>query len=208
VCFCPHANAGLSADSFISLTSLPDYIYRKVILDGTWDNAHSMLIGPRVRDGKTGVHLITPLMRQDGSTVLVDRGFISQEHGQAALAKHVTGPVKVVGMVRTSQSRNAFTPDNHPEQGVWYWVDIDAMVQQAGGDAANVQPVFIEQIFGLFEFHYCMPLSPLTSRTDGHSGQASAMVARAEPVGRAPNVELSNSHLSYAVTWRVVSFAM
>lgn len=51
-------------------------------------------------------------------------------------------------MIRTSQNRNVFTPDNKPEKGEWYWVDVDALALQAGGEAANVQPVFVEAIFG------------------------------------------------------------
>ncbi len=51
-------------------------------------------------------------------------------------------------MLRTSQPRNYFTPDNHPEKGEWFWVDVDAIAQYAGGEAANVQPVYVEEIFG------------------------------------------------------------
>ena len=52
-------------------------------------------------------------------------------------------------MLRTSQSRNSFTPDNHPDEGVWYWTDVDAMANYAG-ERVDVQPVFVEQFFGEF----------------------------------------------------------
>lgn len=109
-----------------------------------------MLVGPRVRDGTHGLHLITPLVRTDGSTVLVDRGFVTKDMGPTSMSLPVTGKVRVAGMVRLSQSRNAFTPDNNPEKGEWYWTDVDTMVEYAGGEKANVQPVFIEAIFGLW----------------------------------------------------------
>jgi surfeit locus 1 family protein len=131
-----------------SLDILPEFVYRKVVLSGTWDHAHSMLIGPRVREGTHGLHLITPLIRKDGTTVLVDRGFVKKDMGEVAKSIPVEGNVEVVGMIRTSQSRNAFTPDNDPQKGIWYWADVDTMVQYAGGESANVQPVFIEAIFG------------------------------------------------------------
>jgi surfeit locus 1 family protein len=51
-------------------------------------------------------------------------------------------------MLRASQPRNSFTPDNLPDQGIWYWTDVAAMAQYAGGEHAGVQPVFVEQIFG------------------------------------------------------------
>jgi len=129
---------------------IPEFAYRKVILRGKWDHARSILLAPRVREGVHGVHVITPLVRDNGSTVLVDRGFVSKDQVSRSLHQQENGEVEVLGMLRTSQSRNTFTPDNHPEDGIWYWADIDAMAEYAGGEQAEVQPVFVEQIFGRF----------------------------------------------------------
>lgn len=107
-----------------------------------------MLIGPRVREGSHGYHVITPLMRSDGSTVLIDRGFISKDKVDKAGHLLETGEVQIFGMLRTAQAKNSFTPNNLPDEGVWYWTDVDAMAEYAGGEAARVQPVFVEQIFG------------------------------------------------------------
>lgn len=118
------------------------------------DHTRSILVGPRVRDGQSGYHIITPLVRADGSTVLVDRGFVTRDQSQnALLAGGDKGEVQVLGLLRTSQARNTFTPDNHPEKGEWYWVDVDAMAEHVGGDKAGVQPVFVEAIFG--NVHEC-----------------------------------------------------
>lgn len=121
-----------------------------------------MLLVPRVREGVHGAHLVTPLIRENGSTVLVDRGFVSKEYAFDSSYQKEEGEVEVLGMLRTSQPRNSFTPDNHPEEGVWYWTDVDAMAQYAGGEQAGVQPVFVEQIFGAL--YLFMPLGkPLIS---------------------------------------------
>jgi surfeit locus 1 family protein len=111
-----------------------------------------MLLGPRVLDGTNGFHLITPLVRANGSAVLVDRGFIS-EHA-AAKRKYPTPDeiVEVHGMLRESQARNNFTPDNNPTKGEWYWTDVAAMADYAGGESSNVQPVLVEEIFGEYFF--------------------------------------------------------
>jgi surfeit locus 1 family protein len=106
-----------------------------------------MLLGPRVRDGLQGYHVVTPLVRSDGSTVLVNRGFVTKDAIEKGMPQE-TGEVEIFGMIRTSQARNTFTPDNHPDKGQWYWTDITAMSEFAGGDRAGVQPVLIEQIFG------------------------------------------------------------
>ncbi|KAJ8457559.1 hypothetical protein ONZ51_g11458 [Trametes cubensis] len=134
----------------VNLAALPDFAFRKVMLKGRWDNAHAILLGPRVRDGTIGYHLIVPLVRSDGSTVLVDRGFVTKELAQTArrVQDKEQTEVEILGMLRTAQVRNAFTPDNHPEKGEWYWADVDAMAAFAGGEAAGVQPVFIEEVFG------------------------------------------------------------
>jgi surfeit locus 1 family protein len=137
-----------------SLSVIPDFIFRKVLVRGKWDHEHSMLLGPRVRDGLQGYHVVTPLVRLDGSTVLVDRGFVSKDAIGKCGLQQKNGEVEVLGMLRMSQSRNAFTPDNHPERSEWYWADVTAMSEFAGGERAGVQPVFIEEIFGEFNNSY------------------------------------------------------
>ena len=119
-------------------------------MKGRWDHAHTTLIGPRVHDGTKGFHVITPFVRTDGSTVLVDRGFVSDDFANVNYwwnQKITTDEVELLGMLRLSQKRNRFTPDNNPARDEWYWVDIDALVENAGGEAAGVQPVYIESIF-------------------------------------------------------------
>lgn len=107
-----------------------------------------MIFAPRVREGVHGVHVVTPLVRENGSTVLVDRGFVSKERLDSGAYLQDDGEVEIIGMLRTSQKRNRFTPDNKPENGTWYWTDVEAMAEYAGGEKAGVQPVFVEQIFG------------------------------------------------------------
>ncbi|PPQ67149.1 hypothetical protein CVT25_005750 [Psilocybe cyanescens] len=160
---------------------------KRVTTKGKWDHAHTMLLSPRVREGVHGVHVITPLVRENGSTVIVDRGFVSKESLASADLKAETEEVEILGMLRTSQPRNSFTPDNDPEQGNWYWTDVERMAEFAGGEAGNVQPVFVEQIF------------------EGHAGEANTRLGKGIPIGRAPSIDLRNSHLSYVITWFALS---
>ena len=131
-----------------SLNAVPEFTYRKVVMRGRWDHKHAIVLGPRVYDGQNGFHLVEPLIRSDGSTILVDRGFISKEQAAAIHTLADDGEVEVLGMLRTGQVRNRFTPDNHPEKGEWYWVDVNAFAEHAGGAEAGVQPVYVEEIFG------------------------------------------------------------
>ncbi|KAL0951508.1 hypothetical protein HGRIS_008193 [Hohenbuehelia grisea] len=177
----------LSLPKRINLSVIPDFVFRKVRLRGYWDHAHTMFLSARVREGAHGVHVVTPLVRHDGSTVLVDRGFVSNENFDKTILNSETDEVEILGMLRTSQPRNTFTPNNNPEEGTWYWNDVDAMAEYSGGEAAGVQPVFIEEIF------------------EGHAGEAASRVAKGMPVGRPPTVDLRNAHLSYVITWYMLS---
>jgi surfeit locus 1 family protein len=177
----------MSLPKRINLSVIPEFIFRKVLIKGRWDYPRSMLLGPRVRDGVTGFHVVTPLIRTDGSTILVDRGFISKDFGAPHFDQEEDGEVEVLGMLRTSQTRNNFTPDNDPEAGAWYWADVNAMTEHVGGERAGVQPVFLEEIF------------------DGHAGDAASRLSKGVPIGRAPTVDLRNAHLSYVITWYSLS---
>jgi len=177
----------LHLPSNINLLVIPEFVFRKVLIKGRYDHAHTMLLSPRVREGVHGVHVVTPLIRDNGTTVLVDRGFVSNDFVSSINSEAENGEVEVLGMLRISQARNTFTPDNNPEKGEWYWTDVEKMAETAGGKAANVQPVFIEQIF------------------EGHAGEANIKLSKGIPVGRAPTVDLRNAHLSYVITWYSLS---
>ncbi len=49
---------------------------RKVVVTGTYDMAHQILLSARSHDGDTGVDVVTPLVMPDGRAVLVDRGWM------------------------------------------------------------------------------------------------------------------------------------
>ncbi|KAH8119874.1 SURF1-domain-containing protein [Phellopilus nigrolimitatus] len=175
---------------FVNVDALSEFTFRKVLVSGRWDHAHTILIGPRVRDGTKGVNVITPLIRTDGSTILVDRGFVPDDFKDAQRWRDLTQSsetVEILGMLRMSQTRNNFTPDNQPAKGEWYWVDVDALAENAGGKNAGVQPVYVEAIF------------------EGHSGDAHLRMSKGIPVGRAPTVEVRNQHTSYVFTWYSLS---
>ena len=150
-------------------------------------------------DGKNGFHLITPLVRTDGSTVLVDRGFISEPISAKRKSSTPEGEVEIHGMLRESQARNSFTPDNNPEKGEWYWADIAAMANSAGGESSNVQPVLIEEIFG--KYFDSSRTGRFQLYTEGHAGEVAMRLQNGVPIGKVPIVDIRNAHASYVATW-------
>jgi len=176
-------------------------------MSGKWDYDHTIIVGPRTRDGTAGYHVITPLVRSNGTTVLVDRGFVSKDAMEKfSKATSTDEEVFVQGMLRVSQVRNSFTPDNHPEKSEWYWIDIDAMAEHVGGEKSNVQPVLVEEIFGTRSLDKRSFVTD--SRVEGHAGEAAARLKEGIPVGKSPVVEMRNSHMSYVVTWQVHAFSL
>lgn len=49
--------------------------YQSVIANGSYDAAHQFLLDNMSESGHAGVHVLTPLVLNDGSAILVDRGW-------------------------------------------------------------------------------------------------------------------------------------
>lgn len=144
-----------------------------------------MLIGPRLHDGTDGYLVITPLERQfegyDGnSTILVCRGWISKDKAaQSSRPEGLPqGEVTVQGLLREPWKKNMFTPDNHPEQGKFYFPDVEQMAEFSGS-----QPVWIEET-----------MKP--DLVESYDREAKGI-----PIGRAAEVNLRNNHTQYIFTW-------
>lgn len=124
--------------------AVPEFDYRRVYATGYFRHDKEMLIGPRIHDGNDGFLVITPLERGKGaSTVLVNRGWISKEkqyQQDRAPSSLPTGEVTVAGLLRSPWKRNFFTPVNKPEDGKFYFPDVEQMARASGSD-----PVWIEE---------------------------------------------------------------
>jgi cytochrome oxidase assembly protein ShyY1 len=91
-----------------------DRAWTKVTVTGRYDPAHEIQVRGRTVNGDVGFEIVTPLIRNDGSAVLIDRGWLPQG-GDALAAPQVppapTGQVTVVGQIHLSESRP--TPVQH-----------------------------------------------------------------------------------------------
>jgi surfeit locus 1 family protein len=129
-----------------------------------------------LQDAVSGYRIITACRLDGGAygSILVDRGFISED--DAARLKPGAGRTldgAVVGVLRHDAERNPFTPQNQPNQGLWYWRDIPAIAASLG--APKPAPVFL------------MLESPAPK----------GIGPRPAPVP----TNIPNNHLGYAVTW-------
>lgn len=154
--------------------------YRRVLVHGVFDHGNEMLVGPRSYEGEPGVMVVTPLVREDGSRVLVNRGWVKRElrdkkdRPQSQLAE----PVTLVAFVRKSPGKNRFTPEPAPSRNQWFSVDVEKMAQHSGS-----QEVLLEII---------QPESPTAILYNSKQGI---------PLGAPSQVDIRNSHLQYLITW-------
>lgn len=122
-----------------------------------------------------GFYVLTPLKRDDGTTILINRGFIPTElkRPEDRAAGQVKGETTVTGMLRASEARGLFVPESDPKRDAWFTRDIAGIA--AARDLTNVAPYLIE-----------------ADATPNPGGW---------PRGGQLRVDLPNNHLQYAFTW-------
>lgn len=128
-----------------------------------------------------GHWLLTPLRRDDGSVLLVNRGFVLPEASPGALLPPA-GPVRVHGLLRLSEPGGGFLRRNVPGEGRWYSRDVAAIASARA--LLPAAPYFIDAAVD----------------SDG-----SASVAAAGPVGGLTVIAFRNHHVQYALTWFVLA---
>ena len=119
----------------------PDMEWRRVRAQGRFLHDKEAYVYATEFDLGLGVHVLTPLVMDDGGMVLVDRGFVplaskapeTREPGQ------VEGDVAVSGIVRLEGERNMFTPAADERERMWYWRDIEGIARTLGRDAARAR---------------------------------------------------------------------
>jgi surfeit locus 1 family protein len=167
----PTAPPGPSQWSAISAAS---DAYRHVRVRGILLHDRETLVQALTEQG-SGFWVVTPLREEDGSTVLINRGFVPPERQapasrQAGLA---TGAVTVTGLLRMTEPKGGFLRKNDPGAGRWYSRDVAAIAHARRLE--RVAPYFI----------------------DADAGPD----ATAYPIGGLTVITFPNNHLSYALTW-------
>lgn len=126
-----------------------------------------------------GWHILTPLETAEGTVVIVNRGYVPNGLREPALRAggEISAEVEIIGLVRGSAERNAFTPDNDVEKNIWYWRDISGLTASMfGSSPPKHAPFLIEAL----------------ARPENPGGW---------PRGGVTIIALPNRHLEYAITW-------
>ena len=149
--------------------------YRRVTATGLFRHDRTALV-QAVTERGAGFWLLTPLVLADGSTLLVNRGFVPADRSspEARLASEIAaGPVAVTGLLRMSEPGGAFLRSNDPASERWFSRDVSAIAAARGLE--DVAPYFID-----------------ADATPNQGGL---------PIGGLTVVAFRNSHLVYALTW-------
>jgi surfeit locus 1 family protein len=164
-----------------------DYEYRHVHVAGTYDFTHQALVfrsleGPRGRYGGPGYLVMTPLRLADGAIIIVNRGFVPEDKKDSFSSggKEGAGAAEVVGLMRSPEPRNWFTPADEPAKGEWFTRD----------------PAVIASAMNLGR------VAPFTIDADAGPDPA------ALPEGGETILAFPNNHLSYAMTWFGMALAL
>jgi surfeit locus 1 family protein len=152
--------------------------YRRVTLSGTFRHDRETLV-QAVTDLGPGYWVITPLQRDDGTTVLINRGFVPGDRADPATraSGQIAGETTVTGLLRPSEPGGAFLRRNDPVHDRWFSRDVAAIAASHG--VAPVAPFFVD--------------ADATPNPGGY------------PVGGLTVVSFRNAHLVYALTWFVLA---
>jgi cytochrome oxidase assembly protein ShyY1 len=119
--------------------------WRTVVVTGRFDEGGEVVLRLRPVGGQAGVHVLTPLVQDDGSAVLVDRGFLAAGGPAEGLAPPAppSGTVTVVGRLRLSEAGRGSGLDEQQVPPSIRFVDVQQLADQQSRDLA---PVWVEAV--------------------------------------------------------------
>jgi len=152
--------------------------FRRVVVFGHYAPEHEVLVRGRSLDGRPGQHVVTPLVTDGDTAVLVNRGFVPVVDPDAPVPPQAAAPegaVRVEGFVRETEERGRFGPSD-----------------PAAGRLTHVARIDVERLDAQIPFD----LFPVfVQRVDQQpAGGAFPVALPAPELGEGP-------HLSYAVQW-------
>lgn len=149
--------------------------YRRVRISGHFLHDKTALVQAVTVRGP-GFWVLTPLVTDQGFTLIVNRGFVPPDKRRDYARPQ--GEVHVAGLLRLSEPGGGFLRSNDPVADRWYSRDVAAIAAARGIDGPTAD-YFID--------------------ADAAGGPDSL------PVGGLTVIKFPNSHLQYAITWFVLA---
>ena len=141
--------SGVIPFSQISSSELPNYNFKRVLISGTYDFDHEVVLRNRRYQGDPGTFVLTPLHTSEGQTILVNRGFVPLSLSNRESRKTISRPqsFSFVGLIKESQPKKFLAPSDPPAGKDLPWVDewlrpdIESIQKQL---PYAIAPVFLE----------------------------------------------------------------
>ncbi|GAB6843573.1 surfeit locus 1 family protein [Methylorubrum rhodinum] len=148
--------------------------YRRVRVSGRFEHDRAALVQALTERGG-GFWVLTPLVRADGTTVLINRGFVPGDRKARTdrASGEPAGEVTVTGLLRLPEPGGGFLRHNDPAADRWYSRDVAAIAIARNLD--EIAPYFVD--------------------ADAAPNPGGL------PVGGLTVVAFRNDHLVYALTW-------
>lgn len=164
------------------------WLYRRVFIDGTFDNDRSIILPGRAFEGTPGAHVLTPVLLPDGTAILADRGWVAAADG-------ATVDLPALGLAAVAADTAVVLPFPGQER---------KLGRPPAGSAARVDSGFRRVWFAMDEqalrAQFPYPLGVIHVRLLPDSAAAALPL-------REPLPSLNNGpHLGYAIQW--FSFAL
>lgn len=156
--------------------------HRRVAAVGTYDADREMLVLSKALQGTPGQHILTPLRLDDGTAILVERGFVPVSDPKAPIPPESRAPraqVEVEGVLRESQDSGRFLPASGSARG--------------SGTFGNVTRVDVTRIGRELPYD----LRPGYVRVEADLQEAAGRL----PVPLPPTRLGAGPHLGYAFQW-------
>lgn len=155
--------------------------YRHVSVTGRFLHDRETLVQAVTEEGP-GYWVLTPLLRDDGTQVLVNRGFVPTERRDASTRQsgNPGGQVEITGLLRMTEPKGGFLRNNVPQHNRWYSRDVAAIA--AARSLHDVAPFFVD-------------------------ADAGSQIAGG-PIGGLTVIRFPNNHLIYALTWFALAFML
>jgi threonine synthase len=161
-----------------SIDTLDAWDYRAVSVTGTFDHNMETYLTAQSTRGNGGYQVITPLVRADGSVVMVNRGWVPYDLRQpeTRLEGQISGEVTITGLARLP----------------WLKTGVAGMLVF---DADLTEKIFFEgDLASMAALH---DLQPLPLFVDAVPGQT----VGDWPKGGQTVLAMVDNHLTYALTW-------
>lgn len=116
--------------------------YRRLRLRGRFEPREVLVQATTALGG--GFWVLAPLRLEDGSAILVNRGFVPPALRAPEQHAAPDGPVELTGLLRLTETGGGPLRRNAPTEGRWYSRDVAGIAAQLGV-ADKVAPYFVDE---------------------------------------------------------------